>query len=82
MKKDEFKKLRGQSLQELRAKIVELKKELAAKKLEKVAGKLKNVRLTNKLRKDLAQILTVTRMLEFEGGLSQNKNYKEEEAAK
>lgn len=82
MKKDELKQLRQKKTKELRAKIFELKKELATKQLERAAGKLKNVKEIGKIRRDLAQTLTVLRMLEFSSFQNKSSSGKSEKEAK
>ncbi len=65
MKKDKLTQFRTKNLKELVVEILKVKKELAQKKLEKEAGKLKNVGEVEKLKRDLAQLSTVAKMLEL-----------------
>lgn len=78
MKRDELQKLREKSLTELRAKIVELKKQTAKAKLEKEAQKLKNVAEVKRLRQDLARVLTILRMKELMTDFTETVSKKED----
>lgn len=73
MKKDELNKLREKDAKDLEIEMTKLKKELAEKKLAIGAGKLKNVQEVRKLRRDLAQLLTILAMKQFVAEQIENK---------
>ncbi|MDP3901806.1 MAG: 50S ribosomal protein L29 [bacterium] len=59
MKKREFIELKGKSAEELTHKMEEMKDKLHSLKMDLAAGKVKNVREINIIKKDIARILTV-----------------------
>jgi ribosomal protein L29 len=65
MKKKEFNDLRMKDIKTLRKLATEKKIEAAKKKMEIIGSKEKNLKSTNNLRHDLAQILTLVREKEI-----------------
>ena len=71
MKGNELVQIKGLDIQALREKVKSFRKDLADLVLDKNMNKLKDVKTISKKRKDLAQILTITRqkqlLAELEG---------------
>ena len=65
MKKKEFNDLRAKDLKTLQKMAREKRFESAKKRMEIVGGKEKNLKATNNMRHDLAQILTLIREKEI-----------------
>jgi ribosomal protein L29 len=65
MKKKEFNDLREKDLKTLQKMAREKKFESAKKRMEIMGGKEKNLKATNNMRHDLAQILTLVREKEI-----------------
>jgi ribosomal protein L29 len=65
MKKKEFNDLRAKDLKALNKLALEKRLESSKKRIEIMGGKEKNLKATNNLRHDLAQILTVIREKEI-----------------
>ena len=65
MKRKEFNDLKVKDIKTLRKLAMEKKFEAAKHKMEIMGGKEKNLKSTNNLRHDLAQILTVIREKEI-----------------
>lgn len=65
MKRKEFNDLRTKDLKALKKMAQETKLKASKKKMEIMGGKEKNLKATNNLRHDLAQILTVVREKEI-----------------
>ncbi len=67
MKKQEFVKLREESISSLKKKLNEKRGEKVRAQMELKTGQLKNVKKVRSLRKDIAQILTLIREKELKG---------------
>ena len=65
MKRKEFNDLKTKDIKDLRKLGRDKKFEASKKRMEIVSGKEKNLKATNNLRHDLAQILTVVREKEI-----------------
>jgi ribosomal protein L29 len=78
MKRKEFNDLRTKDLKALKKLAMEKKLEAAKKRMEIVGGKEKNLKATNNLRHDLAQILTLIREKEIIEKLQPKEEIKEE----
>ncbi len=65
MKKQEFVQIKGLDLKELKVKIGSLNQEIADLTLDKNMKKLKDLKMVSKKKKELAQVLTVTRQKEL-----------------
>ncbi len=59
MKKREIAELKSKKIEELNAKMDQLKNEIVTNLLELKMGKLKNVHLINKKKKDVARLKTI-----------------------
>jgi ribosomal protein L29 len=59
MKSQEIEKLRAKTVQELQAEVAKRQKKLVEAKFKLSQGKLNNVHLPNKLRKEIAVIKTI-----------------------
>jgi len=59
MKKDQKVEMRNQDKEALNKRLVEISKELITQKMDYVMGKLKNVHIMKKLKKERAFIMTV-----------------------
>lgn len=66
MKKKEFLELKTKSIEEIKKKIEELTHEIIANKLELRMGKVKDIHLINKKRKDFARLKTLLKLKIFE----------------
>jgi large subunit ribosomal protein L29 len=64
----EAKELRDLSVEELKAREIELNHELFNLKIQKAAGQLGNTAMAGKTKKDLARIKTVLREMEIPSG--------------
>ena len=62
------KELRDLSVEELKAREIELNHELFNLKIQKAAGQLGNTAMAGKTKKDLARIKTVLREMEIPSG--------------
>ncbi len=60
----ETKKLRELKKEELKQRLQDKKKELSALIYDKNSGKIKDVRETSKIRKEIARILTILKEIE------------------
>lgn len=69
MKKNEFAQIKGLDLLQLRSKASAVKREIADLVLDKNMNKLKDLKMICKIRKDLAQVLTVIRQKQLLGEL-------------
>lgn len=67
MKKQEFKKLREESIQSLKKTLSVKQEEKLKTQMELKTGQLKNVKRVKSLRKEIAQILTIIREKELKG---------------
>lgn len=76
MKKQELKKLRDKEVQELRKELSQVRKNLALSRLDKVAGKLKNVYEVKTKQRQLAAILTLIKEKELLEKLQDGKKAK------
>jgi len=65
MKKKDFLELKTKSIEEIKKKIEELTHEIITNKLEFRMGKLKDIHLINKKRKDLARLKTLLKLKIF-----------------
>lgn len=73
MKKQELKKLRDKEIAELRKDLLTAKKNVVMSRLEKVAGKLKNVHEVKTRERQVAIILTLMREKELLEKLQETK---------
>lgn len=67
MKKQEFKKLREESILSLKKSLSKEQEEKVRAQMELKTGQLKNVKKVRALRKEIAQILTLIREKELKG---------------
>lgn len=65
MKRKEFNDLRQKDIKALRSMATARRFEISKKRMEVMGGKEKNLKATNNMRHDLAQILTVIREKEI-----------------
>lgn len=77
MKKKEFNDLKVKEMKALKKLANEKRLEASKKRMEIVGGKEKNLKATNNLRHDLAQILTVIREKEIIEKLQPKETVKE-----
>lgn len=79
MKRNELAEIKGLDLKALRGKAMSLRDEIASLVMDKNMKKLKDIKMISKKRKDLSQILTITRQqqlleqLEKETSVEENK---------
>lgn len=73
MKAKDKKELHKKSMQELKKMVSEAKDALAKLKLEKVQNKLKNTSQLSVKRKEIAQMLTITRIKELQREMEANE---------
>lgn len=73
MKAKDKKELHKKSIQELKKMVSEAKDALAKLKLEKVQNKLKNTSQLSVKRKEIAQMLTITRIKELQREMEANE---------
>ncbi len=59
MRRNDVKQLASMEVKDLATKLSELRKSLEQTRLEKVMGRLKNVRSIASLRRDIARVMTV-----------------------
>jgi ribosomal protein L29 len=78
MKRKEFNDLRTKDIKTLKKLAREKKFEAEKKKMEILGGKEKNLKATNNLRHDLAQILTLVREKEIIEKLQPKEEVKED----
>lgn len=69
MKKNDFVQIKGLDIKELKAKAKDIKKDIANLVLDKNMKKTKDLKAVSKIRKDLAQVLTVIKQKELLGEL-------------
>lgn len=80
MKKNELIQIKGLDIKELKVKEKTLKKEIANLVMDKNMKKIKDLKSVSKLRKNLAQVMTVIRQKELLGQLeSRVKNQESSE---
>lgn len=65
MKQTQLKTLRKKSITQLNEQLSQLEQDLTKRSLELAAGKLDDIKLPSRLRKDIAQIKTVIREKEL-----------------
>jgi len=70
MKTKEKKIMQGKTLQELKTQLNQARDELHILKLDKSLNKLKNTRSIFEKRKEIARILTIIKVKEFQDGKS------------
>lgn len=73
MKKKDFLQIKGLDIKELNEKAKAIKRDLADLVLDKNMKKLKDLKMISKKRKELAQVLTVTRQKEMLNELESKK---------
>lgn len=58
MRRNDVKQLRSLEIADLQKKLAELRKSLEQTRIDKVMGRLKNVKMVQSLRKDIARVET------------------------